>query len=218
MSIYNLDFKQRLIDWLPPDKRMTKFVKFLQSLAVSIKLLGFKIFNDYKLGSAYPILESGDSYGVGEKVNYRGVVYESLTEYNITLPPDVSWRLYLPSFLGVDQRILFTSQKLSLEYAMNLRFNKTFRQPPAVSDIYITLLAIVKIDGLVGETEPYTPLLVGDNNGKYVGGTSTTRYQYGYQMQINCPAVMSTGGIEAELKQFVNTILPASIKYIVEYY
>ena len=221
MSIYNFNFKNAVVDWLPPDKRGGKLVRFLQSLAVTVSLLSKKIFTDYKIGSSYPLLEVGDSYGVGELVNYRGAVYESLSEYNITQPPSSSWRLYLPNFLGVDQRLKFTSQKLVLEYALNLRFNTAFRQPPAVSDVYIQLLYPVIGGGIVSQTESAAHIYSGKTVATFVGGNSTTYYPDMIQMIIHCPNTIAVGGsfgTDTEIKTFVNNILPFSIRFSIVYY
>lgn len=52
------------------------------------------------------------------------------------------WVQVYPDFVGANYRATFAPQKLMYEYALNLWFNTTFRQPSAgTSDIYITPLA-----------------------------------------------------------------------------
>lgn len=54
------------------------------------------------------------------------------------------WILVSPNFMGALQRTSFSSQKLLYEYALNLWFNTTFREPViGVSDIYIKPLSVV---------------------------------------------------------------------------
>jgi hypothetical protein len=79
------------------------------------------------------------SYNKFDRVIYGQSVYESLVNDNTAEPTDTNyWRIYQNYFTGVDTRIMYNSQTLVFEYALNTRFGATFRQPPLQSDIYIT--------------------------------------------------------------------------------
>jgi hypothetical protein len=65
----------------------------------------------------------------------------------------------------LSKRILYTGQRLVLEYALNTRFGGTFRQPytayeasrvsPHLPDIYTSKLSSVDCSFLIGLTEPH---------------------------------------------------------------
>jgi hypothetical protein len=138
MSIYNIDFNQIAIELAPPDKRRPKFIKWLQSLLSQNTWLHTKIFIDYKTGADYPSYDPLGSYSQGDRVIYSETVYESLVNSNTATPDDATaWRVYQNSFIGTNERITYNHIKLSLEYALNRRFQTDFNQPPLISEIYI---------------------------------------------------------------------------------
>ncbi|MGL4362005.1 MAG: hypothetical protein ACRCSG_01760, partial [Cellulosilyticaceae bacterium] len=47
------------------------------------------------------------------------------------------WYKTQDNFVGIDERMKYTSQKIIFEYALNKWFGTTFSQPPLVSPIYI---------------------------------------------------------------------------------
>jgi hypothetical protein len=112
---------------------------------------------DYRTGAlSNPQWSSAFVYSKGFKVISKQVIYISLVDSNTTEPPSSSWEIYLPSYIGVDERILYNGQKLVLEYALNRFYFTNFRQPPLVSDIYINNAAISALGFLVGSTEPFS--------------------------------------------------------------
>lgn len=151
MSIYDINFYNKVIELSPPDKRFAKSIAWLKSLITPIQYAKDRVLVDYRVGSTYPVWVAG-TYAKGAKVVYRQVVYESLEDTNTDRPPSAKWRQFLPSFIGVDKRVKFNGQKIVLEYALNQYYFTNFRQPPLVSDIYITNSPPVVVGFLVGQT------------------------------------------------------------------
>jgi hypothetical protein len=213
MGLFDINFNLKVLEIAPPDKRKAVNIRWLQSLISPVQYLRDKFLGDYKTGSSYPQWVAG-TYSKGAKVVYKQVVYESLIAGNTDAPPSANWALYLPSFLGVDERVLFNGVKLTLEYALNLRFLGTFRQPPAVSDIYITKVAST---------------LVGFNVGQSIGssvGQSTSSAAVGftypflqiYNFRINIPAALYAQTNDNEIADFVRNFIPASLNFTIASY
>jgi hypothetical protein len=154
MSIYNLSYTQKVIDLLPPDKRYPKILSWVNALLFPIGQDNTEIFIDYKTGSTYPVYNPIATYSKGNRVIYGQSVYESLVNGNDLVPTEVEgWRVYLEYFIGVDERVKYTNVKLVLEYALNKRFLTQFKQPPLVSDIFLTVNSI-----------PSKPFTIGNND------------------------------------------------------
>lgn len=180
MSIFDINYNNKAIEWLPVDKRLPKIVAFVQALFSPIQWVRNKFLGDYRLGRTAPDwiqLGSPFGYSIGDMVMHKQVVYQSLTNDNIQEPPGNQWEMYLPSFLGADERVLFNGQKLVLEFALNQYFRTNYRQPgllgyyyPAntpgtpttgdanhlrYSDIFTLNNAKIKVGFLVGKTEDF---------------------------------------------------------------
>jgi hypothetical protein len=215
MGLFDINFNLKVIELLPPDKRFAINVRWLQSLISPVQYLRDKILGDYKTGSPYPQWVAG-TYAKYAKVVYKQIVYESLISGNTDAPPSNNWAIYLPSFLGVDQRVLFNGVKLTLEYALNLRFLGTFRQPPNTSDIYITNIGSSVVGFLVGQTEAYTSTV----------GQTTTSAAIGYDypflqvhnFQINMPSALYAQTNDSEISGFVRNFIPASLTFTIVTY
>ena len=209
MSLYNISFYNKVIELLPVDKRQAINVRWLQSLISPIQYLRDKYLGDYKTGSSYPQCIAG-TYSKGAKVVFKNVVYESLIDGNTDQPPTANWMTYLPSFMGVDQRVLFNGQKLTLEYALNQRFLGTFRQPPLQSDIYITNNALGITYFRSGNTEAISSSVYADNSSELVINSYDIAIQYNFTIHI--PAAIYSG-YPSEINNFVNGLIPAGLTF-----
>jgi len=168
MSIYDLNWKQKVIELLPPDKRFTKFVAWLLNLVKPAEYNNNRIFFDYKIGAVYPNYAAG-TYNKFDRVKYGQTIYESLQNSNTTAPPNaLFWRVYQQNFIGVDERITYNHQKLTLEWALNKRFGTTFRQPPLISDIYINTNVIANPPFVVGGDEPISSTIYGVTGTEFI--------------------------------------------------
>ena len=215
MDLFTINFNLKVLELLPPDKRKAVSVRWLQSLIAPVQYLRDKYLGDYKVGSPYPQWVAG-SYNTYAKVVYKQVVYESLIDGNTDAPPSANWAVYLPSFLGVDERVLFNGQKLVLEYALNLRFLSSFRQPPLVSDIYISNLPYDIVGFLSGETENYS------TNVGQTYSSDTVGYTYPflqtYNFQINIPSAVYATTSDQEITDFIRKFIPASLNFTIVSY
>lgn len=152
----NVDINMLTIQNLPPNKRLPKWISFIQSLAAPLSWL-MGIFNQYKNGGVLAFYDAVLTYAKGERVIYNYRVYESLVSSNTGNTPDTTtgyWLLVNNSFIGIYERSLFRANKLVFERALNRYFREEltlhgyigFRQPnsaftPTPSDIYIETLA-----------------------------------------------------------------------------
>lgn len=138
MSIFDVDFKKAVARLLPPDKRGIRMKAWLSALMSPIQWVRDLWFGDYRTGTTAQEYLPTTTYAKYDRVIYGFAVYESLTDTNNAIPSNpVSWQLVQNNFIGLSERILYTGHTLVLTYALNKRFKTHFRQPPAVSDIWI---------------------------------------------------------------------------------
>lgn len=213
MSVYTINFLNKVIELLPPDKRLGRMVAWMRSLNNPIQYLKYKFLDDYRTGSTYPVWIAG-TYNKGDKVVYKQIVYECDTDNTTNSPPLSGWVKYLDSFIGTDERVLYNGQKLVLEYALNQYYMSNFRQPPLVSDIYIANI-------------PYSlqGFNIGQTTGDAVGQTTSTGFiDYDtpfvqpYNFQINIPAAVYATTNDSEIRNFVDRIIPIGLNYTINPY
>ena len=210
MSIFNIDYTQKVVELAPPDKREVKHIAWLRSIMSPVQYLRDKFLGDYRVGSGYDQWVAG-TYAKGDKVVFKEIVYESLIDSNTDSPPSANWQIYLPSFIGTDTRVKFNGQKIILEAALNQRFLSTFRQPPDTSDIYIETLPFSTVGFLVASTEPYSTEVGQTYSVDDIG------YTYPFQNTINftihIPVAVYAQTNESEVRNFVDAIIPAGLNY-----
>lgn len=216
MGIFDINFKQQAPELLPPDKRDTPRITLMQSLLGAVQWCRNLIVGSYKDGSQAPDYAPG-TYSAFDQVIYNKKVYYSLYDNNTVLPTDTDWWLKIQdNFLGVAERVKFNGQNIVLEYALNQRFDGTFRPPPSVtpSDIYMTILPLVVSGFNVGET-----------TGSAVGlTTSTDAVGFKYPLirsnnfEVHVKASIYATTNDQELRDFINIYVPASMKFTITTY
>jgi hypothetical protein len=228
MAIYDINYNNKSVEWLPPDKRNLNNVKWVQTLLSQVQYLRDKVLGDYRTGSSYSQWVAG-TYTEGARVIYKQVVYESLIDGNTDTPNSINWMVYLPSFIGVDKRVKFNGIYLTLTYALNQYYQTTFRQPLLLgyslspdsehalySDIFITNGTFEVVGFVVGETEPYSSEIGQTYSSDDIG------YSYPFEtlinFTINIPVAVYATTNEAEVRNFVNRIIPAGINYNITTY
>lgn len=168
MGFFDINYNQKAVELLPPDKRGSKMVAWVISLLSQVQYCRDKILGDYKEGSIYPIWSAG-TYTKGIRVIYGQSVYEVIVASTTAIPTTVSdWRIYLDYFIGVDERIKYNHIKLTLEYALNKRFGTTFNQPPTLSDIYIDVNTPNTNVFIVGANEDESSVVYSGNSSEFV--------------------------------------------------
>lgn len=140
-QLYNQNYGQMWNDNLPPDKRLPKMLAWGAWLLRSLQWFRDLIFNDYLNGSSAPDWVTGTVYSYGNRVRFTdNRVYEltNIAGLTSTVTPDKdqgNWFMVLDSWIGLNERIKYSSQKLLFEYLLN----KFFRVPvPPANQIYIT--------------------------------------------------------------------------------
>lgn len=146
-SIYDLDFNNWVTNSLPVLKRTERAVQWLTSLLAPLQWLHDNFFNEYANGSASALYAGATTYAIGDRVvdNLNNGVYESQSVQTGVQPStatEAQWQKVSDDWRGVRERVKYTSQKITLEYALNKWFRTTWVQPDDVSaptrpDIYI---------------------------------------------------------------------------------
>lgn len=174
---------------LPPDKRYNKMVRWLQVILSPIQWLRNLWFGEYRTGSTAAAWSNASTYAKYARVIYKNSVFESLVSSNTAIPTDTtSWMLVQSNFVGLSERILYTGQKLTFEYALNKWFGTTFRQPPSVSDIYITNNTVPIAPFRVGLTSAVSSSVGISSSTEFVGQTS--QYASAINFTINVPVAI----------------------------
>lgn len=219
MSVFDVDWENIVENLLPPDKRTPVRIAFLVAYTKRIAVDASIYFEQYKQGSNDPLYAPG-TYARREVVVYNSVVYQSLYDDNTALPTDPTmWRQIAPSFIGVDQRLAFRCQKIIVEYALNKRFSTVFRQPPGVSDIYITSNALADAVFIIGYSEDESSDIFSDRGDSFIINSYTFELQFGYT--INIPtAVYNSLGVAKEsiIRAFADLYTAAGITYEIQPY
>lgn len=221
-SFYDINFNNRVVELLPPDKRYQRLVAWLQAMIKPLQNLHSQLFVDYKVGADYPIWGIG-SYSLGDRVIYGQSVYESLTDANTAYPTDqTKWKLYQLYFLGVDDRIKYNGVSLVLNYAINDRFNTNYRQPPLQSDIYFSVNEPVSTVFIVGGDEINSSAIYYSGSNEQI--INAYDFNSFYNLVIHFPnsvyVQLSTDPIAREniVRDFVSKILHAGIKFTIQTY
>jgi len=190
MSIYDVDYNRQGVELLPPDKRFPKQIAWIYALLTPLQWLRDLIFTSYRTGSTAPAYAPG-TYAKYQQVIFKQAVYVSLIDSNTASPIDTaSWLKIQDNFLGAEQRVLYDGQKIVLEYALNQWFGTYFRQPPNVSDIYLTMHPKPPSVFVIGGDETNSSKVYSNKSSEYVVDSyAFTPY---YNMTINVPIAVWT--------------------------
>lgn len=221
MSIFNVNFTNFGNEQLPPDKRNSRLSKLVFSLLSQIQYLRDIIVGTYMNGATYAAWAAA-AYSLGARVTYKHSVYESLINGNIDTPPSVNWFQVQQNAIGITEQNLYTTQKISLEYALNRWFGTNFLQPPLQSDIYLTLNNALAAPFTIGATEANSSQVYLDHSSAPVVNVySTTALP---NLNINIPIAVWTAldsipsNRNTYVSAFVNQYLAAGITYTIQTY
>lgn len=199
MRIIIFDIVTYIINALPPGYRQSKFVLFMQSLMFGL-LWNQNAFDIFRRNVAVPYYDNTATYGLNDVVIFNFQVYISLKAANTANSPDASplwWYKIVDNFIGVNERVMYTGRKLTLEWALNKYFNTTFRQPddpiaPTNSDIYITPGVIAFPSFLVGTTEASSDSISTIDSSGWVATIEVYAFASPFTFSINIPATVYT--------------------------
>lgn len=215
MGLYDINFDNKGVELLPPDKTDAGMIAWIKSLLAPVEYMRTKVLIDYKKGADYDEWTAG-TYAKGDIVTYKKAIYESLADSNTDTPPSSKWRLYQTVFIGADDRVKYNGQKLVLEYALNQYYSTTFRQPNLVSDIYIQTLPYTLQGFLIAATESYCSTVGQTTSSGFVG--SLTPFLQTYNFKIWFPTAVYAATNESEVRNFVDAIIPKSLNYSIDTY
>lgn len=208
---------------LPPDKRFTRSVAWVRILLSPLQYLRDLYFGSFRTGSTAPQWVNTSPYAKYAQVKYNKIIYESLKANNSDVPTTVaSWRVVQFNFIGMSERILYTGNKLILEYAMNKWFGTVFRQPPNVSDIYIGTNSVPIPVFRSTSVETGSSVVFTDGSVEYIINQFNFTVQYNFT--INCPVAVYNAldptlvNNENIFRAFVDRYVPAGITYNIQTY
>lgn len=222
MSIYEISFLQKVVDFLSPDKRMTKTVAWLGNMANQIQYSATRIFTNYRETQAWTEWSAG-SYAKGQLFLYGQSVYESLEDDNTAAPTDsTAWRVYIKNFIGVHERVLFTAGTLSITWGLNRWFKTVFRQPPLLSDIYIETNEPPVGYFVIGETEEESGVVYSESSdGAVINDYAVSGF---YNATIFVPVTVYNaldpvaGNRDKIIRNFADLYFAAGITYDIQTY
>ena len=224
MSIYDITYSQKAIELIPPDKRDVENIVWVQSLLNQNQYIRDKYLGDYNTGATYPLWAIATAYSKGNRVIYKGAVYESLTNSNTGNQPIEGqyWTLYQKNFIGVAERVYYNGQKIVLEWALNKWFNTTFRQPPLVSDIFIDTNTPALTCFIVGYDNSNSSAVFSDRSSEPISYAYNTPFFQ--NATINIPIMVYTAldavavNREKIVRNFADLYFPAGITYNIATY
>lgn len=219
-NIYDIDYDQAAVDLLSPDKRSEENIAILSAQLKAIQWSRDNILGTIKQGSTAPAYSAGP-YPIYYQVTYNKAVYESKIAANMDLPTvEASWRLIAPNFIGLDERIKYNGQKITLEWALNKEFGGVFRQPVTAmnSDIYIVNVGAELAGFRIGQTEAGTDVSsIGQTTSSdSIGGTYPWVNVTNFTIMFLASLYSATN--EQAVRNFVNKYIPTSLKYTITVY
>jgi hypothetical protein len=133
MAIYDYDANIVSEQLTPPILRRDKFLAFLNVLCNPIKNIWINVFQDYKEGGSYSPYSSIVTYDFGNKVIATDKsIYQCIVTTSLNVKPSstTNWVKVNDLFIGSNERVKYSAQKILFEYALNNFF--------ITSGIYIT--------------------------------------------------------------------------------
>lgn len=227
MSIYNLSYDQKAVELLPPDKRAPKQLAWVKAMFGQLKYLRDAIFTYYKSGitiyndqyvvpydpGAWP-----GGYSIDFPVKYGEAIYVSLKNNNTSAPTSADWELIQSSFIGVDDRVKFNANKLVLEYALNLRFEGVFRQPPGYSDLYIVKNSLPVLPFIVGADEGNSSVVLNGQTDSIINDYSFGTF-YNFTIMVKGSVISPLGpNYQIQIRNFVDQYNTIGLSYDIQLY
>ncbi len=140
------------------------------------------------------------------------------------------WYKIAPSKVGAQERTLYTSQKLNMEYGLNRYFRTIFRTPITIisggytprPDIFIDTLNVVSTSFVVYPTEVGSSHVYPTvSDGTYIYPTPIYSTASSFKFQVSIPSLLAFNlGVNYELiiRNKVDLVNPCGIEYVVVIY
>lgn len=223
MAFFDIDYNARVNELNVPKYRLNKFTSWLYCLVFPIQYLRDLFLGDYKTGATYPVYNAFTTYNAPQRVLYYDrAVYECQVNGTITgiagpASDPVAWVRVQDLFIGTDERVRYTSQIMTLEYALNHYY---FVAPAAPDQIYIGNNTLSSRYFIMGDTGPYSSDLVNYSSfARTFMGDSPSFVAASNNFTIYVPtSLLSTLGLTLQdqinnVRQFVNKYKLAGISY-----
>jgi len=219
--MYSINYSQKVIETLPPDKRQPKTTAYLQQLAKEISVNHNQLFNLYKRYQLASVWSAG-SYSRYSTVRYGKSIYTAVENTSDEPSFTNAWIMVSPNFMGNDFRLAITGEKLVLEYALNLWFDTAFRQLPSVSDIYLVTNTIADSVFFVGHSEFESSTIYQNISSEFVINAYSFTDQYNLTIMVPIAvfnALGTTNDIRNSIiKSFADLYISAGITYKIQTY
>jgi len=217
--MYSLDYNQKVVETLVPDKRTLKTTKLLQQYAKEVSDNHNWIFTNYKQ-TQYLADWSAGTYAKNAVVRYSKAVYVSVINYNTSEPSySNEWLLISNNFLGTDFQLAIRGEKIVLEYALNVWFDTVFRQPSSStpSDIYLTTNTLSDNPFVVGIDEIESSNVFSDNSSEFITNTYSFTNQFNLTINVPTSFFVSLGATDeirnSIIRNFADKYISAGITY-----
>lgn len=222
MSIYNIDHTFFAQDYLAPEFRDK------ETKAVVDSVMGLREYNQQLVkymvnGCALDLpLWSAGNWLLNERCIYfiTGEVYECRVELTTDEPStSTDWVKVLDTFIGTNDIKHFTGTRISLEYALSLRFFTLFSPVTATSHIYIETLPVVSPPFLVGSEELYSSSVgvYGSDGAVPEDYTTTGQERFVIYYPAGDYAVLGTNA-EKIVRNFVDQWVTVGTSYLIQTY
>jgi hypothetical protein len=199
--MYNIDYNQKVIETLVPDKRQPKTTAYLQQLAREVSQNHSQLTKLYK---QYQLADNWTNvfFPRNSVVRYAKAIYVAVEDTTDEPTYSNAWLLVSPNFMGNDFRLAIRGERLILDYALNTWFNTTFRQLPATSDIYLVTNTITESAFVVGSTEFESSNIFQNVSSQFVINSYSFANQYNLTIKIPI-AVFNALGTTDEIRKSI---------------
>lgn len=190
-----------------------------------------------------PFYSSSATYSVGYSILYNEKYYqcivdipspESFNPSKWKLLSEAVWYKISPSYIGAQERIQWTAQKLNMEYNLNRWFSTDFRNPTAFTDGSVSGQWYTPLSDIWIQTKNYTFLSfgvckIGQEKGSVrtiptiygVGTDSITALDSSYQYRIWIPSSLAIS-LGSSYRQIIieiaNKMNPIGLSFTVQTY
>lgn len=126
-------------NFTPPKRRTTKMLAWVKLLLYPLQVLYDTMFGTYKDGNIASDYDGATTYAIGDQVKYIDkAIYQCYVSSTGNIPTNANyWFKVQNNFVGIEPRMKYNSQHITLEWALNEWFGTTFVNTPSASDIFI---------------------------------------------------------------------------------
>lgn len=223
MSIYNYDNQIIAEQLTPPVLRNSKFLQWLYVITNPIQRIYKNVFSNYKDGDVSSAYDPTVTYNIFDTVIFTdNSVYECIV--NGTVGIDClntnNWNKINDTYIGMDERIRYTSQTITLEYILNKNFNNI----GFTNQIYIINNQISSTYFLMGRGAVYSSDLVRVSSSASTFMGTHGSFPIQYNMTVMFPAALYAS-LDSDpsnqnliVRNIVDKYILAGIKYNIQTY